>query len=145
MNKLSLGRDSVQHTGNRPRIMVVALAITLAGCDPVSLTMLGVGSATGINHTMSGITYRTFTAPLPQVREATLSAFNRMSIKVTSREKTEQGETIKARASDRDIEVELESLTARTTRMRTIVHNGVLMDSATGTEIIIQTEKALRT
>jgi hypothetical protein len=68
-----------------------------------------------------------------------------MSIRVTARDKTPQGVTIKGTATGRDIEVELEALTASTTRMRTIVHNGVLMDSATGTEIIIQTERALKT
>lgn len=133
-----------RRTRNRSGVCIVALVIALAGCDPVSLTALGVGSAAGIQHTLSGITYRTFTAPMPQVRDATITALNRMGMKVTARDRRQYGETIKATASDRDIEVELEALSTNTTRMRTIVHNGVLMDSATGTEIIVQTEKALR-
>lgn len=117
--------------------------VALTGCDPVSLTVFGVGTATGVQHTLNGIVYRTFTAPLPRVRGATLASLNRMGIKVTSREKTKEGERIKAAASERDIEIELDAITQNTTRMRAVVRNGVLTDSATGTEIIIQTEKAL--
>ena len=123
---------------------VAALGIALlAGCDPVSLTVFGIGTATGVQHTLSGITYKTFTAPLPQVRTATINGLNRMGIKVASREKTKEGEVIKASASERQIEIELDAITASTTRMRASVRNGLFMDSATSTEIILQTEKAL--
>jgi hypothetical protein len=115
----------------------------LAGCDPVSLTAFGVGAATGVQHTLNGITYKTFTVPLPQVRTAALSSLNHMGIKVAGREKTKDGEVIKASASERQIEIELDAITHSTTRMRTSVRNGLFMDSATGTEIILQTEKAL--
>jgi hypothetical protein len=145
MNKTPHDPVSEKLARVRSALAIAALTVVIAGCDPVSLTVLGVGTAAGIQHTLTGITYRTFTVPLPQVRDATIAAFNRMSIKVTSRDKTPQGVTIKGTATDRNIEVELEALTANTTRMRTIVHNGVLMDSATGTEIIIQTERALKT
>ena len=121
-------------------VLCVAL---LAGCDPVSLTVFGVGAATGVQHTLNGITYKTFTAPLPQVRAATINSLNHMGIKVASREKTKDGELIKASASERQIEIELDAITLSTTRMRTSVRNGLFMDSATGTEIILQTEKAL--
>lgn len=115
----------------------------LAGCDPVSLTVLGVGTATGVQHTLNGITYKTFTAPLPEVRTATLASLNRMGIKVASRKKTKEGEVITASANGREIEIELDALTSNTTRMRTAVRNGLFMDSSTGTEIILQTERSL--
>ena len=123
-------------------VAVLGIAL-LAGCDPVSLTVFGVGTATGVQHTLNGITYKTFTAPLPRVRTATINGLNRMGIKVASREKTKEGEVIKASASERQIEIELDAITASTTRMRTSVRNGLFMDSATATEIILQTEKAL--
>jgi len=123
-------------------VAVLGIAL-LAGCDPVSLTVFGVGTATGVQHTLNGITYKTFTAPLPQVRTATINGLNRMGIKVASREKTKEGEVIKASANERQIEIELDAITASTTRMRTSVRNGLFMDSATSTEIILQTEKAL--
>jgi hypothetical protein len=121
-------------------ILGVAL---LAGCDPLALTAFGVGASTGVQHTLNGVTYKTFTTPLPQVRTAAMSGLNRMGIKVVSRGKKEGGEVIKASATERTIEIELDAITPNTTRMRAAVRNGILMDSATGTEIILQTERAL--
>lgn len=106
--------------------------------------MLGVGSGAGVAHTLSGIAYKTFTEPMPKVKKAALVALNRMAIKVSAVEKMEGGEVIKARAADRDIEIELEAISANATRMRaTARKNSALMDSATAVEIIIQTEKVL--
>jgi hypothetical protein len=103
-----------------------------------------VGGSTAVNHTLGGITYRTFTVPLPRVKSASLTALNRMGMKRAGGQKSENGETILAKASGRDIEIELESLSPSTTRMRvTATNGGLLYDSATATEIILQTEKAL--
>jgi hypothetical protein len=132
-----------RYRGLRRLMLATILGISVAACDPVSLTVLGVGSATGVQHTLSGIAYKTFTSPLPKVRSAALAALGRMEIKVGSKEKTANGEVIKARASDRDIEIELEALSSNTTRMRTTARSGIFSDAATATEIIIQTEKAL--
>lgn len=117
--------------------------IFLAGCSSVGVTALGVGTSTGVQHTLNGIAYRTFTAPLPQVRHATLASLNRMGFRIASRQKTGEGEVIKATANDREIEIELAALTSNTTRMRSMVRNGVFMDSATSTEIVLQTERSL--
>lgn len=140
MSEAKRGATTRSACENCAAMLCIAL---LAGCDPVSLTVFGVGAATGVQHTLNGITYKTFTAPLPQVRSATLNSLNHMGIKVASREKTKDGEVIKASANERQIEIELDAITQSTTRMRTSVRNGLFMDSATGTEIILQTEKAL--
>ncbi|MGQ0752076.1 MAG: DUF3568 family protein [Betaproteobacteria bacterium] len=121
----------------------LALSFALAGCDPISLTAMGVGAAYGLQHTLSGISYRTFSVPLPQVRSAVMNALQHMDIKVASREKIENGERLLARASDRDIEVELEAITPKATRMRTTARSGLIRDAATATEIILQTERLL--
>lgn len=121
----------------------LAAVILLAGCEPLSLTAFGVGTSAAVTHTLGGITYRTFTAPLPRVRGAATTALNRMGIKIASTSKIESGELIKAKAADREIEVELESLSPNTTRMRTVAKKGFFYDSATSTEIILQAEKAL--
>ena len=123
--------------------LFIFVAVALSGCDPVTLTVFGVGTATGVQHTLTGIAYRTFSAPLPKVRSAVNTALGRMEIQVGSTEKIENGERLKARASDRDIEIELEAISPKTTRMRATARSGVFMDAATATEIIIQTEKAL--
>lgn len=131
-------------TASSAKAVAAMMALALgAGCAPVALTAFGVGTATGVQHTLNGIAYRTFTVPLPQLRSAATTSLNRMGIKVASREKTKEGELIKASASEREIEIELDSITPNTTRMRVAVRNGLFMDSATGTEIILQTERAL--
>lgn len=121
------------------------LTLNLAGCDPITLTVLGVGGAAGVSHQMGGIAYRTFTEPLPRVRRATLGALKRMSIQVSDTSKTDTGEVIKATAANRDIEIEFESLTPSTTRMRAIARKdgGIFVDAATAFEIITQTERML--
>lgn len=124
-------------------LSVASVFALSAGCAPVALTAFGVGTATGVQHTLNGIAYRTFTAPLPKVRSAAQASLNRMGIKVVSRETTESGELIKATANEREIEVELDAITPNTTRMRAAVRNGIFMDSATSTEIILQTERIL--
>jgi len=56
------------------------------------------------------IVYKTFTAPQPTVRKATMTALNRMQIQVTKTKRTGSSERSPARG-DRDVEIELESLT----------------------------------
>ena len=124
---------------------LIVLAAASAGCAPVALTAFGVGSATAVNHTLTGITYRTFTVPADQVKNASLTALNRMGIAVGSVQKQEGKHVVKASGTDRDIEIVLEPISVQTTRMRVIARNsgGILYDSATATEIILQTEKIL--
>lgn len=124
-------------------LMLVGLAATLAGCEAAALTAFGVGASTGVQHTLNGINYRTFTAPESKVKGATLVALGRMGIKVTRSGKGESGDVIHANANDRDIEVGFEALSSNTTRMKAIAKQGLFYDSATAYEIIIQTEKAL--
>ncbi|HEX9179677.1 MAG TPA: DUF3568 family protein [Burkholderiales bacterium] len=122
---------------------MAALAMVLAGCEPLAITAMGIGASTGLSHALGGMTYRTFTVPLPRVKSATMAALGRMRIKVAGASKIDNGEVIKATATDRDIEIELEALSPTTTRMRTVAKKGLLYDSATSTEIILQTERIL--
>ena len=121
----------------------------LNGCAaPVALTLFGVGAGvttgTAVSYTLDGIAYRTFTASLPQVEQATLLALNDMGMEIESAEKTEEGKAIRAKGIDRQIEIELEAVSSKTTRIRTVAKNGVFFkDRATATEIILQTERIL--
>lgn len=127
-----------------PLLVCVAAILCLSGCAAVGVTALGVGGAVGINHQLGGIVYKTFTEPLPKVKRASLTALKQMEITVKGVEKTELGEVIKATAANRAIEIQLESLTPKTTRMRvTADSDGLFKDSATATEIILQTERAI--
>lgn len=151
-NLMHVGDDN--DTNDRPmntKRLVSRLAIALVatwmlgGCAAVALTTLGVGMATGVSHTLGGIVYKTFTAPQTTVRKATMTALNRMQIQVTKTKRTGSSETITARAGDRDVEIELESLTPNTTRMNVTARKdaGILRDGATATEIILQTERVV--
>jgi hypothetical protein len=124
-------------------ILAFMLALAIAGCEPLTITAAGIGAATGVGHVLGGIVYRTFTEPLPRVKKAALASLNQMGFKVESIEKKDNAEIIKAKAKERDIEVELESLSPATTRMTTTAKNGLIYDSATATEIILQTERLL--
>jgi len=120
------------------------LAAMLAGCETLSLTVLGIGGSAAVSHKMSSTPSRTFTVPLLKVRNASMIALKRMGIATEEVKKVENGEVITARVGKREIEVELESVTAYTTRMRVVARNGSFFyDGATATEIIVQTEKGL--
>ena len=103
--------------------------------------------ATGVSHTLGGIVYKTFAAPQAKVHRSTVAALNRMQIKVVDTTRDGNKELIKARAADRDIEIEIESLTPNTTRLTVTAskQGSLLRDSATATEIILQTEKLVGT
>ena len=119
----------------------------LPGCAAVAVTAAGVGMATGVSHTLGGIVYKTFAAPEPKVRRSTMAALGRMKIDVIETTRDGNKEVIKARASDRNIEIEIESLTPKTTRITVTasIEGSFLRDSATATEIILQTEKLVGT
>src|SRR5215831_7049916 len=74
----------------------------LSGCESVAIAAFGVGGSTAVNHTLTGITYRTFTAPLSQVKTASVTALNRMGMRRAGGQKSTSGETILAKATDRD-------------------------------------------
>jgi hypothetical protein len=103
--------------------------------------------ATGVGHALGGMVYKTFTTSQSNVKKATLGALNRMQIQVVEAKRSGATEVIKAKAVDREIEIELESLTPTTTRMMVVAKkgDGILRDSATATEIILQTEKSVGT
>lgn len=126
-------------------VSIGGLVWSLAGCATIALTAIGVGAGTAFNHTLSGITYKTFTSPLPKVKSASMGALHRMGLKQTGNFSNEEGnEVVKATGKDRDIEIVLEPISSNSTRMRVIARNGGLFyDSATATEIIAQTQRIL--
>jgi hypothetical protein len=129
------------------RLVSGAVIATLSGCAAVALTAGGVGLSTGVSHTLGGIVYKTFAAPQAKVRRSTVAALGRMQIKIVEAKRDGNKEVITARASDREIEIEIEALTPNTTRLAVtaIKDGGLLRDSATATEIILQTEKLVGT
>jgi hypothetical protein len=122
----------------------LVLALLATGCETLSLTMLGIGGSAAMSHHLSSTPSRTFTLPLLKVKDASIGALKRMGMQAEEVKQVENGEVITARLGKREIEVELESLTAFTTRMRVVARNGgFFYDGATAAEIIVQTEKGL--
>ena len=131
-------------------IVLGALLSTLClnGCAALAIALIGAAAGaateTAVSYSINGIAARTLTSPLPRVRRAALTALRRMGIRVKGRENIEEGEIIKAEASDRLIEIRLERVSNTSTRIRTVARHGFfLTDRATAVEIIQQTERVL--
>ena len=128
--------------------LVTAVLLGTQGCAAVGLTLFGVGAGlsagTGTQYTLDSIAYRTFTAPLQDIRRATLAAFKRMAITLQNDDMMDTGRHVVGQAGDRTVDIELERLTSRMTRMRVTAKQGwFFRDRATASEIIAQTERSL--
>lgn len=131
-----------------PVAIVLVVGMGVQGCAAVALMALGtvggVAAGQGTAYTLDGIAYRTFAAPLNDVQRAAQMSLKRMDITLKSDEVTEEGRALVAEAGDRTVYIDLERLTARTTRMRITAKQGWFWrDRATAGEIIAQTEHAL--
>ena len=121
-----------------------AATLALGGCQAIAVTAAGIGASTGLTHTASSISYRTFTAPEHQVRQATLIALEKMGVKIEAATRNQTIETIRASVADRSIEIEVESLNISTTRLSASAQRGLFVyDGATAREIVAQTELAM--
>lgn len=136
----------------RVRVAGVTLAVMLAlagqGCAAVGLALFGVGAGvtggTGVSYTLDSIAYKTFTAPEEQLQAATVKTLKRMAMDLKENQATESGRQLTATAGDRTVEIELDRITAKMSRMRVNVKQGWLFkDRATAAEIIVQTERTL--
>ncbi len=126
------------------------LGCLLQGCAAAGITVAeagaGVGMSAGIDHTLNGIVFKTFTATLDNVRFAAMKSLYRMGMPVTADASTDSGWKLTATATDRTIDVELERLTGQATRMRVVANHGNIFfkDTSTATEIILQTAQTLQ-
>src|SRR3954468_24337521 len=126
--------------------LLVALAVcpVIAACESAALAVLGGGAGTILRYNLDGIAARTFTAPAPVVRTASLAAAERMGLSIEATDAIDTGEVIRARAPNRDIEIELEPITQHATRVRVTARGGSLFyDNSTAVELVQQTEKLL--
>lgn len=128
-------------------ILLIGSAVS-SGCAAVGLTLLGVGAGlsgtTAVSYTLDSIAYKTFTASEVGLRVATLKTLKRMDMTVNENQPTDSGRRIVADAGDRTVEIEIDRLTSKTSRMRVNVKRGwFFKDRATAAEIIVQTERTL--
>ena len=107
--------------------------------------MLGAAGGTALRYSIDGVTSRTFTASAAEVKHASLQALERMGISFESFDRFEYGELIYARAENRAIQIEIEPISARATRVRIAAKNGgFFYDNATASEIVAQPARALQ-
>lgn len=126
--------------------------LTLQGCTAAAIGVTiatagaGAGMSVGVEHTLNGIVYKTFAASANDVRFATLKTLDVMGMPLTTDEATTTGWRLSATASDRTVDIQLERLTDTATRMRVVANEGFIFfkDSATATEIILQTAQTLQ-
>ncbi len=120
---------------------VLACLLVLEGCAAAALSVAGMAGGAGLDHTLNGIVYRTYAAPVAGTRLAALQTLTRMGMTVEKSEKKDKGWAIQATAKERTIDIELEVLSDRTTRARVVVSRAnffFIKDSSTGNEIIDQ-------
>jgi Protein of unknown function (DUF3568) len=126
------------------RLTLSILLLSLAGCQPLALSLVGAGAGTALRYGIDGVAYRTFTAPADTVKQASLDALERMGLTLDSTATFEGGEVIYARSINRTIEIEVEPISAKATRVRIAAKNGsIFYDNATAYEIVAQTERLL--
>jgi len=126
--------------------LLFTCVVGLGGCQPLALSVLGAAGGEALRYSYSGATYRTFTASAAEVKHASLEALERMGIAFESFDRFDSGELIYARAENRAIEIEIEPISPRATRLRIAAKNGsFFFDNATASEIVAQTERSLAT
>jgi hypothetical protein len=132
--------------------LMLSLSLSLSGCAGAGLAVAsagaGVAMGTGVDYTLNGIAFKTFTAPLDDVKVATRSGLENMGIEIAKDEAPakpeDKGWHFEAIANNREVTIDLQSLTPKTTRIRVVAEDGIFFkDKATEAEIIFQTADAL--
>ena len=130
--------------GHLVLLLLLLGTIGSSGCAAVAVTLFGVAAGSGVSYTLDSIAYKTFSTSEETLRAATLKTLKRMDMAVKENQPTDAGRKIMAQAGDREIEIELDRLTTKTSRMRVNAKQGrFFKDRATAAEIIIQTERTL--
>src|SRR5437667_12061757 len=97
---------------------LLGIALATQGCAGAGLALLGVGAGTaagtGTSYTLDGVAYRTFTAPLGDVRRATARSLKRMDIRVKTDQPTDTGRSICALPGVRTVAIQPHKPTSRT-------------------------------
>lgn len=137
-------------------VATLAFAVfSLGGCAALGITggavavaAVGAGAGevlrAGTEYSVTGTAFRTFTASVETMREATRSTLSRMAFTFEREEEMSPGRRIVATGIGRTIEIELEPLSPAVTRVELMVKRSFFRrDRATASEIITQIELAI--
>ncbi len=128
-------------TRGKALLLAVLLASPLAtGCAAVALS----GATMGAGYSFMNVADKTSNYPVEYVHLAVTEALDRMDIEVVEDNETDDGREIVAKAGDLEIDIDLESITFKTTRISVDASKAmVVKDRATAVEIITQTQRIL--
>jgi uncharacterized protein DUF3568 len=128
----------------RGAVLCIAIS-SLLGCVAAATTAAGIGGTAAVNHSVSGVASRTFTAPVSRVKKATFTALQRMKIDIVSEGQVEEDiYLISAKTLKREIQVEIEPISKNATRISVKARKSVFSyDAATADEIVMQTKRVL--
>ena len=101
-------------------------------------------TGTSVSYTVDSKAQKTFTAPMGEVKTNLLAALGEMGFAVETDEMANEGRQIVARAKEREVEVELEPVTPKTTKMTVVIRQGWFWkDRSTALEIVEQTSRGV--
>ncbi len=125
-------------------IAAIGCVWLMAGCAEVLLSGTLAGGGEAYRYTTANVAKRTFMGNVDQVTAATRKSLQKMGIELQSISTEDTLTEISASTAELDITIEMEPITAHTTRISVnAVEDYVLKDKATAVEILDQIELAL--
>jgi len=136
--------------GLKNRVVGAALAFAsffLTGCAlaPYAASPIVVsGAGAGVAYSVTNVAYKTVSFPRDTVEDSLKRALKKMGLNAGERKNSNGTVTVTTKTPKLVIEIVLERVTPKTTRIKVDAREGLIMkDKATASEIISQTEKDL--
>jgi hypothetical protein len=125
-------------------VLYLFLLPFITGCAAIAISAAGAGAGVGLPYVFSDCADRTLNYSFDQVDRATPKVLKKMDISMLAETETQTGKRIKACTSRLEINIDMEKITMRATRVVINTKKGTFVkDRATAEEIINQLEKNL--
>jgi len=125
------------------------IALALSGCVAAPMLAPAAFSAGGDlvkagTVRLGGATFRTFSAPIAEVYQATRTTLDGLGFAKPEEEMDEERVILHVKGVDRSVRIDLQPIAGSMTQMRVFVRKSTLgKDLATASELVAQTEQAL--
>ena len=137
----------------RGGLVVALLGLPLlSGCTALGISVASLGGAVvgagagaavkaGTEYELGGAVARTFTVPLPELRQASVATFEHLDLTIEPQPDDADGTALVGRARNRMVKMRFEPVTSMLTRVQVTVSRSLLVkDLATAEEILAQIE-----
>jgi len=130
-------------------VATLVIALALSGCVAAPMLAPAAFSAGGDlvkagTVRLGGATFRTFSAPIAEVYQATRTTLDGLGFAKPEEEMDEERVILHVKAVDRSVRIDLQPIAGSMTQMRVFVRKSTLgKDLATASELVAQTEQAL--